>query len=85
MKRTRCEVCKDVLFIGDTDPLDRYLAGLGGWDGDPLAVCLGSWRNLRCVAGGTTSGAAASTSNGAMARLRVHPTGATRRVGSSES
>jgi hypothetical protein len=57
----RCEVCKEILFEG-ADPLDVYLAGGtwtvvkpegdstvhegGGWPGAPVAVCLGSWRNL---------------------------------------
>jgi hypothetical protein len=43
---TRCQICKEVLFVGDSDPLDHYLADLGGWGGVPLAVCLGSWRSL---------------------------------------
>ena len=47
MKRsTHCQVCKEILFGGPSDPMDQYLAGLGGWGGEPLAVCLGSWRNL---------------------------------------
>jgi hypothetical protein len=46
MQRTLCQVCKEVLFVGPADPMDQYLAGLGGWGGVPLAVCLGSWRSL---------------------------------------
>lgn len=42
----RCEVCSEPLFSGPGDPLDAYVAGLGGWGGVPLAVHLGSWRNL---------------------------------------
>src|SRR5215472_17853899 len=33
------------LFVGRPDPLEKYRAGLGGWYGEPIAVCLGSWRN----------------------------------------
>src|SRR5262245_50910213 len=45
--KTRCKVCRDVLFASyGTDPLDRYMAGGGGWSGIPLAVCMGSWRTL---------------------------------------
>jgi hypothetical protein len=43
---TDCHLCKEVLFAGPSDPLDHYIAGPGGWDGVPLAVRLGSWRNL---------------------------------------
>lgn len=39
-------MCKEVLFVGSSNPLEQYTAGLGGWGGIPLAVCLGSWRNL---------------------------------------
>ncbi len=62
MKHTRCQVCKEILFDGAVDPLDVYTAGGswtvakpeggatfykgGGWPGPPVAVCLGSWRNL---------------------------------------
>ena len=48
MSSTRCQVCKGVLFTADDDPLDHYLARLGGWPNDqpPIAVCLGSWRSL---------------------------------------
>lgn len=43
---TCCEVCKEVLFLGPSDPLEHYVAGGGGWSGVPLVACLGSWRNL---------------------------------------
>jgi len=43
---TCCEVCKEALFFGPSDPFDRYVAGGGGWGGIPLVVCLGTWRNL---------------------------------------
>ncbi len=43
---TRCQICKEVLFTGPFDPLEHYVAGLGGWGGDPIVVCLGSWGNL---------------------------------------
>ena len=44
---TRCQVCKDILFVGPSDPLEHYSAGLGGWRGGvPIAVRRGSWRNL---------------------------------------
>ena len=48
MSSTRCQVCKGVLFTGDHDPLDHYLARLDGWPHDqpPIGVCLGSWRSL---------------------------------------
>jgi hypothetical protein len=48
MSSTRCQVCKVVLFTGDHDPYDHYTSGRGGWPSDqpPIAVCLGSWRNL---------------------------------------
>lgn len=44
-KATRCQTCKEILFAGRPDPLEKYWAGLGGWYGEPIAVCLGSWRN----------------------------------------
>jgi len=46
MRRTRCQVCKEILFVGPSDPYEHYITGLGGWGGTPLAVCFGSWRNL---------------------------------------
>ena len=42
---TRCRTCKEILFFGHPDPLKKYTAGMGGWYGVPIAVCLGSWRN----------------------------------------
>ena len=47
-KRTRCQICQEILFVGPSDPLDRFVAtgGEAGWGGVPLAVCVGSWRNL---------------------------------------
>jgi hypothetical protein len=44
-KATRCQTCKEVLFVGRPDPMRKYSAGLGSWYGAPIAVCLGSWRN----------------------------------------
>lgn len=44
-KATRCQTCKEILFVGRPDPLEKYSAGLGSWYGTPIAVCLGSWRN----------------------------------------
>ena len=44
-KATRCQTCKETLFTGRPDPFEKYSAGLGGWYGAPIAVCLGSWRN----------------------------------------
>jgi hypothetical protein len=46
MKPTRCQTCKEILFVGRPDPMEQNSSGLGGWYGAPLAVCLGSWRNL---------------------------------------
>lgn len=61
MKHTRCQVCKEILFDGDVDPMDVYIgegswtvrtpkgeavSEGGGWPGPPLAVCIGSWRTL---------------------------------------
>ena len=42
---TRCQTCKEILFLGHPDPLKKYTAGMGSWYGVPIAVCLGSWRN----------------------------------------
>ena len=42
---TRCQTCKEILFLGHPDPLKKYTSGMGGWYGVPIAVCLGSWRN----------------------------------------
>jgi hypothetical protein len=44
-KATRCQTCKEILFVGHPDPLTQYSAGMGSWYGAPIAVCLGSWRN----------------------------------------
>jgi hypothetical protein len=62
MAHAHCQVCKEILFEGGADPLEVYIhlgswtvtkpeGGVtvyegGGWPGPPLAVCLGSWRNL---------------------------------------
>lgn len=45
-KPRRCRVCKEILFRGAIDPMDLYAAAGAGWPGEPIAVCLGSWRNL---------------------------------------
>ena len=42
---TRCQTCKEILFLGHPDPLKKYTSGMGSWYGVPIAVCLGSWRN----------------------------------------
>ena len=42
---TRCQTCKEILFLGHPDPMKKYTSGMGGWYGVPIAVCLGSWRN----------------------------------------
>lgn len=44
-RSTRCQTCKEILFVGRPDPLEKYSAGFGSWYGAPIAVCLGSWRN----------------------------------------
>jgi hypothetical protein len=46
MKPTRCQTCKEILFVGRPDPMEQNSSGLGGWYGTPLAVSLGSWRKL---------------------------------------
>jgi hypothetical protein len=48
MSRTRCHVCKALLFSGNHDPWDHYVRGLGGWPNDlpPIVVCFRSWRSL---------------------------------------
>ncbi len=46
MRVTRCQICKDVLFTGPSDPMERYAATGEGWSGIPLIVCSGSWRIL---------------------------------------
>ena len=46
MKSNRCQVCKEILFVGPSDPFDQYVDTGMGWGGVPLAVCRGSWRNL---------------------------------------
>jgi len=46
MKPIRCQTCNEILFVGRPEPMEQYSSGLGGWYGVPLAVCLGSWRNL---------------------------------------
>jgi hypothetical protein len=42
---TRCQTCKEILFLGHPDPYKKYSSGMGSWYGVPIAVCLGSWRN----------------------------------------
>ena len=42
---TRCQTCKEILFLGHPDPMKKYSSGMGSWYGVPIAVCCGSWRN----------------------------------------
>jgi hypothetical protein len=42
---TRCQICKEILFLGHPDPMKKYSSGMGSWYGVPIAVCCGSWRN----------------------------------------
>ncbi len=41
-RATRCEVCKEVLFTGPSDPFQHYIGSLEiPWALEPVAVCMG--------------------------------------------
>jgi len=43
----KCLACRQVFFESDADPMDWYLAGRGGWGGEPLVVYMGYfWKTL---------------------------------------